>query len=46
MYKLSGEILQELLNYLATRPYKEVHKFIPVIQNAEEIKVRKKVVKK
>lgn len=31
-YLVSQELLQTILNYLATRPYNEVHALVPQIQ--------------
>jgi hypothetical protein len=35
--QLSEETLQSLLNYLATRPYREVHELVPLVQDAQPI---------
>ncbi len=36
-YKLPENVLQGLLNYLASRPYVEVQEAIPVLQKLEVI---------
>ena len=37
MYKISPEVVQALLNYLATKPFAEVHQAIAAIQSLEKI---------
>lgn len=38
MLEISPEFAQELLNYLVTKPYQEVYKFVNYIQQASLIK--------
>ena len=38
MYKIDKKLLIALLQYLATRPYAEVHEAIRAIQGVEKIK--------
>lgn len=38
MYKIDEKLLNALLQYLATRPYAEVHEAIRALQNLEKIK--------
>lgn len=36
-YKINEELLKQLLNYLAGRPYGEVHQAIQALQGLEKI---------
>ena len=45
-FKIKEETLQNILNYLATRPYSEVTKLINEIQTVEKIEEVKEVAKK
>jgi len=46
MFKVSKEVLEAVLRYLATRPFAEVNQLIGVLQQSEEIKEEKKDEKK
>jgi len=37
MYKISPELLQKILDYLAVKPYAEVYNIIQEIQKLEQI---------
>jgi hypothetical protein len=37
MYKITPELVQGLLNYLATRPYAEVYQAVQALQSLEKI---------
>lgn len=41
-YKINEQLLKELLNYLASRPYVEVHQAIQALQNLQPVKTDKK----
>jgi len=38
MYKISKQVLEAVLRYLATKPYAEVAQLMSVLQKSEEIK--------
>jgi len=40
-YKIKEEVLQAVLNYLATKPYSEVFQLVTALQSSE--KIEKKV---
>ncbi len=37
MYQLSGEVLNQLLQYLASRPYSEVYQLVTLLQGATKL---------
>lgn len=37
MLHLPNELAQKILNYLAVRPYNEVHQFIPALMQLKEV---------
>lgn len=43
-YKINEELLKQLLNYLASRPYVEVHQAIQALQSLQPIKGKPGVV--
>jgi hypothetical protein len=37
MYQVQGEILQQVVDYLATKPYAEVHQLINALQHSTPV---------